>query len=62
MSVTETVPVREPATVGVNFTDIVQLADSPKEPGQVFVWLKSPLATMLVIVSAAEPVLVSVIA
>ena len=60
LSVTETVPVLEPATVGVKITEIVQVPDAATEAPHVLVWLKSPLAAMLVIVSVADPVLVSV--
>ena len=60
MSVTEIVPVREPAAVGVKVTEIVQVPAAATEPPHVLVWLKSPLAAMPVIVRAADPVLVSV--
>ena len=60
MSVTETAPVRAPAAVGVKVTEIVQVPAAATDAPQVLVWLKSPLAAMLAIVSAAVPVLVSV--
>src|SRR5260221_6023947 len=60
LSVTETAPVREPAAVGVKVTEIVQVPAAATEAPQVFVWLKSPLAAIVVIVRAADPVLVSV--
>ena len=60
LSVTETAPVREPVAVGVKITEIVHVPAAATVAPQVLVWLKSPLAAMLVIVSAADPVLVSV--
>jgi hypothetical protein len=57
LSVTEIEPVRDPAAVGAKVTEIVQFADTATEEPHVLVWLKSPLAAMLLIVSAAEPVL-----
>ena len=60
LSVTEMEPVREPATVGVKVTEIVQVPAAATEAPHVLVWLKSPLAAMLPIVKAADPVLVSV--
>ncbi len=62
LSVTETAPVREPATVGVKVTEIVQVPAAATDAPQVLVWLKSPLAAMLVMVSAADPLFVSVTA
>src|SRR5579863_5638864 len=53
-------PVRAPEAVGVKTTEIAQLAPAATLLPQVFVWLKSPLAAMLAIESAAVPVLVSV--
>ena len=60
LSVIEIEPVRDPVAAGVNFTEIVQVPATVTEAPQVLVWLKSPLAAMLVIVSAADPVFVSV--
>src|SRR5262245_51168718 len=60
LSVTERAPVRDPVAVGVKVTEIVQVADGDREVPQPLLWLKSPLAAMLIIVSVAEPVLVSV--
>ena len=60
LSVTETAPVREPVAVGAKVTEIVQVPATATEAPQVLVWLKSPLAAIVVIVSAADPVLVSV--
>src|SRR5436309_6922604 len=54
------VPVRWPAAVGVNVTAIEQFAPAATEPPQVLVCAKSPDAVMLVTVSAAVPLLVSV--
>src|SRR5437868_5113203 len=56
LSVTESVPVREPAAVGVKLTEIVHVADAATDVPQLFVWPKSPLAAMLMMVSVAEPV------
>src|SRR5260370_1133945 len=60
LSVTVIAPVRAPAAVGVKITEMVQAPAAPTDAPQVLVWLKSPLAAMLVIVSVAVPVLVSV--
>ena len=60
LSVTKTAPVREPAAVGAKVTEIVQLPAAATEAPHVLVWLKSPLAAIAVIVSAADPALVSV--
>jgi len=60
LSVTEMEPVREPVAVGAKVTEIVQVPAAATEAPQVLVWLKSPLAAIVVIVSAADPVLVSV--
>ena len=51
-------PVFEPEEDGVNVTLIVQLACTAREVPQVLLWVKSPVAAMLVIVRGAEPVLV----
>ena len=55
-------PVRVPAWVGEKVTLIEQLAPTAKLLGQLLVWAKSPLAAMLLNVSAAPPLLVTVIA
>jgi hypothetical protein len=55
LSVIDNVPIRLPIFVGLKITLIVQLAPAATLESQVFVWLKSPLATMLVIMSAAVP-------
>lgn len=60
LSVMVIVPVRAPATVGVKITEIVHVLAGATDAPQVFVWLKSPVGAMLAVVSAAEPVLVSV--
>ena len=54
------VPVRWFSALGVKVTLIVQLALVATELPQVLLWAKSPLAAMLVIESAAFPVLLSV--
>ena len=58
--VTVSVSVREPATVGVKVTLIVQFAPAARVAAQVLVWAKSPLALMPAIFSTAEPLLVRV--
>jgi hypothetical protein len=60
LSVIVTLPLRVPPTVGVKVTEIVHVPAAAIEAPQVLLWLKSPLAAMLLIVSAADPVLVSV--
>jgi len=60
LSVRAMEPERVPAAVGVNVTVMMQLAPTPWPEPQVFVWAKSPLATMLLIVRARLPVLVKV--
>lgn len=60
LSVMVNVPVRVPATVGANETLIVQAAPAARLCGQVFVWEKSPVITILVMVKAAVPLLVRV--
>ena len=60
LSVTVIAPVRAPAAVGVKITEMLQVAAAATDAPQVLVWLKSPLAAMLVIESVAVPVLVSV--
>ena len=60
LSVTVIVPGWLPVVVGVNVTLMVQLAPIPTEAPQVLVWAYGALATMLVMVRAAVPELVSV--
>jgi hypothetical protein len=60
LSVIVTDPVRTLAAVGLNVTVTVQLAPAATEPPHELVWAKSPDAVMLVIASAAPPLLVSV--
>ena len=62
-SVTVRVPARVPTAVGLNVTLIVQDALAPMLEPHVFVWLKSPLVAIEVIVrDATTLLLVSVIA
>src|SRR5438552_1905593 len=60
LSVMVIVPVRVPVAVGVKVTLMLQLAPAATDVPQVLVCMKSPLATMLVTLSATVPVLVSV--
>src|SRR5207237_3765909 len=60
LSVMVIAPVRVPVAVGVKVTLMAQLAPAATDVPQVLVCTKSPLATMLVTLSAAVPVLVSV--
>jgi hypothetical protein len=53
-------PFLEPLAVGVKVTLKVQLALAARLEPQVLVWEKSPLAVMLVMLSAALPVLLRV--
>jgi uncharacterized membrane protein len=54
-------PLRVPVAVGVNVTKILQLDNAASPVPQLFVWAKSPLATMPRLVSgSAELVFVSV--
>jgi len=55
-----TAPVRVPAAVGLKVTLSVQLALTATLDLQVFVWEKSPLAVMLVMLRVALPVFLSV--
>jgi hypothetical protein len=59
-----TTAVRLPAVAGVNTTLIVQFADAARFVPQVLLWEKSllfvPATAMLVMLSAAFPVLVSI--
>jgi hypothetical protein len=59
LSTTVRVPVRAPVALGVKVTVMAQFAAAVTE-AQVLVAVKSPLADMLVTVSAAVPVLVRV--
>ena len=62
-SVMVSVALRAPAAVGLKVTLKVQLAPAASVAGnapQVFVWAKSPLVAMALIVSGALPLLVSV--
>jgi hypothetical protein len=60
LSVTVRVPVRVPLAVGLKVILTVQEPFALTLPPQVFVWLKSPLMPMLLMVSAALPVLLSI--
>jgi hypothetical protein len=60
LSVMVKVPVCVPACVGAKKTLIVQAAPAARLCGQVFVWEKSPVITILVMVKAAVPLLVRV--
>ena len=54
MSLTVSVPVRDPVVIGVKVTEIVQVSFAPKvlgETGQFEVWEKSPEVEMALIVS-----------
>jgi hypothetical protein len=55
------VPVLAPVAVGVNFTVTVHFAAAASEVPQLFVSEKSPVETILVIVTAAVPVLLMLI-
>jgi hypothetical protein len=59
LSVTDNDPVRLPPADGLNVMLMEQLVPAARLDPQVFVWLKSPLAVILAIVSAALPALVS---
>ena len=61
LSATLMAPVRTPAAVGVKVTLIVQFAPAATLLPHVFVWLKSPLIAMLLMLSVAEPELVRAI-
>jgi hypothetical protein len=60
LSVMVTAPVLVPVAVGLKVTRRVQLAPAATLEPQVWVWEKSPLALMLVIVRLAFPVFLSV--
>src|SRR5207249_2971720 len=59
-SLTLSVPVCRPVTVGVNVTLMAQLAPAAKVLPQLLLWAKSPLAVILVTVRGVVPQLVSV--
>jgi hypothetical protein len=56
---------REPTTVGVKFTRMVQLPPTAMDAGQLLLWKKSPVFAPVIpmpkIPRAAEPVLLNVI-
>ncbi len=60
MSATLSVPLRTPVVVGVKVTLKLQTAPEARLLGQLFVCAKSPLIPMLVMLSVAVPVLLSV--
>lgn len=62
LSVTVIVPGWLPVAVGVNITVMEQLAPAATEVPQVLVWVYGALAAILVMLSAAVPELVSVMA
>ena len=61
LSVNCTAPFRVPVAVGVKVTETMQVALTAMLVGQLLVCAKSPLATIPVILSTAEPLLVTVI-
>jgi len=61
LSFTEMVPVRAPAAVGIKVTEMAHVPAAATEAPHVLVWLKSPLAAILLIVRAEDPGLVRVI-
>ncbi len=62
MSVTLSVPVRDPPALGVNVTLIVQFAPAASEEVQLVVSPKSPRAEILVMLRIALPEFASVTA
>lgn len=60
LSVTVSVPVRGPVAVGAKLTLMVQELLTARLVPQVLVWAKLVLAVMLLMVSAALPVLFNV--
>jgi hypothetical protein len=60
LSVMVNEPLRDPLAVGVKVTLRVQLALAARLEPQVLVWEKSPPTVMLVMLSVALPVLLSV--
>jgi len=61
LDVTVIMPIRVPDAVGTKLTFIVQLTPAARLPPQLPVSRKSPLGTMLLKVTRAPPLLVSVI-
>ena len=59
-SLTVSVPVRAPRAVGLKVMVMTQFRAAATELPQVLVWVKSPLVVMLLTLSAAVPVFVSV--
>jgi len=59
-SATLSVPLRAPLAVGLKVTVILQFAPAARLVPHAFVWLKSPLADTPEMLSATEPVFVSV--
>jgi len=59
LSVIDSDPTRLPPVDGLKVTLMEQLAPAARLEPHVFVWLKSPLAAMFEIASAALPPLVS---
>jgi hypothetical protein len=60
LSVIDNAPVRVPICVGLKVTLRVQFARGARLEPQVWVWMKSPLAVMLVMLSVIVPKLLSV--
>ena len=54
LSVTVSAPVRTPLAIGWKVTLMLQLALGTSDAPQLLVWEKSPLATMLLMVSVDE--------
>ena len=62
MSVIVSVPVRDPAAVGVKVTLIEQFVPAATDVPQLLAWAKSPLVAMLVMLKAALPLFLNVTA
>jgi hypothetical protein len=60
LSVIVTIPVRDPAAVGVNVIEIVQLPRAATELPQVLVWAKSPVMVMLPTLKTTDEPLLTV--
>jgi hypothetical protein len=60
LSVMVTAPVLVPTAVGLKVTLMVQLPPAATREPQVFVWEKSPLALMLLMLRVVLPVFLSV--
>jgi hypothetical protein len=60
LSVIVTIPVRDPAAVGVNVIEIVQLPRAATELPQVLVWAKSPVMVMLPTLKTTDELLLTV--